>query len=201
MRLRALFINTMALVAVLALVVPAGASSGSRHGHHGAHHGGTTTAGPLDIDGVIGAVGAKPDALRYVGHPAPWGFSGEYQQADPFIATFPNDGTVRFEGTLVLGERINDTVAAIGLVEKSVLKSGGTARNTGALIYLFARPDGSFRIGLTDGRDGGEIVQRAINFPTGEVPHDVYVVFTINGQADPASCASDNSDIPSATDA
>jgi hypothetical protein len=188
MRARALFVSVVALVTVFALVVPVFASY--RHPSGGS---GGSMPGTPDIEGIIGEVDdhdtdGGADALRYVGDPAPDGFSHTYQWADPFITTDPDDGPVTFTGTLDLSDRTPDTVAAIGLVELAALASGGDARDTGALIYIFSRQDGSVRIGLTDGRAGGEIVQTFIEIPAVPEPGELDVVFTVDGTADPEEC-------------
>lgn len=200
MRVRSLFVAMIMVLTVL-LAVPAAATG---RGHWGGSPG---SSGPPTIAGVIGEIADQkakdPTALRYVGHKNR-DFDGEYQKRDPFIVAHPADHPVEFVGSLDLSNVARGTVSAIGLVELADLESGGDARDTGALIYVDAdRPDGSLRIGPSDGRDphqAGEIVQHFIVFRAGDIPHEeIAVSFRIDPSANPSTCASDSEDAASAT--
>jgi hypothetical protein len=159
----------------------------------------TAVAQPPTSAHISGTVGETVDPgasnggffLRYVGDPAPPGYSHDYQWAGPFIETRPESGPVTFTGTLDLTDRTSDnSVAMIGLLDKADLEAGNHSFQRGAYIYVNNRPDGTVRIGVTDGNSGGEIVQTFLTIPAATAdagPLDV--VFTVDGTADPATCA------------
>lgn len=162
--------------------------------------GSPATAGhdPAHITGTAGEV-VDPDAtgsnfvgfLRYVGDPAPAGYSHTYQWDNPFIMTDPSSGPVTFTGTLDFSERADDnSVSMIGLIDKDVLESGNTGWGSGAYVYVNNRTDGSVRIGPTDGNDGGEFVQKFHIIPAAIADAGpIGVTVTVDGDADPATCA------------
>lgn len=150
--------------------------------------------GSANISGEVGET-VDPDAafggfyLRYVGDPAPAGYSHNYQWDNPYIETDPESGAVVFEGTLDLTERENGDVAMIGLLDKQDLEAGNTSFQRGAYIYVSNRSDGSVRIGVTDGNAGGEIVQTFVTVPAGTADAGpLSVKLTVDGTADPTSC-------------
>lgn len=156
------------------------------------------TAGhdPAHIAGTTGEI-SDPDAsfggffLRYVGDPAPAGYSHSYQWSNPSIEVFPADGPVVFEGTLDLTQRQNDnSVSMIGVVDTRTLENGDNGYQIGAYIYVNNRTNGTVRVGPTDGNLGGEIVQTFVTVPESVADAGpIGVTFTIDGTADPASCA------------
>lgn len=195
MRSRTTLVSVLAAALIVAMSGPAAAGNGHGHGHGrpGPPSGGDgivwSDPGPVDVAGRIGSDAGQPDALRYVGDLTPKTFSDDYIHADPFISAMPENGPVTIAGTLDLTDRIQGTVGVFGLVEQSALEEGGTARDSGALLYLLTRDDGSMRIGPSDGRPSGEIIQVSREFPADEVPDTLLVTFTIDGTKDPATCA------------
>ena len=160
---------------------------------------------PLHISGTVGET-VDPDAtnggfyLRYVGDPAPAGYSHVYQWDNPYIETAPEAGPVVFEGTLDLTDReSNNSVAMIGLLDKAGLETGTTEFQRGAYIYINNRPDGTVRIGVTDGNAGGEIVQtfRVISALDADAA-PLSVKFTVDGTADPTTCDTPSNDTTAA---
>ena len=151
---------------------------------------------PAHITGTAGEV-VDPDAtgsnfyLRYVGDPAPAGYSHTYQWDDPFIAADPSSGPVTFEGTLDFSGRADDnSVSMIGLIDKAVLEAGNTGWGTGAYVYVNNRANGTVRVGPTDGNAGGEFVQTFHLVPEAIADAGpIGVTVTIDGTADPATCA------------
>ena len=200
MRPRTVLVSLLAAAMLIATAGPAAA--GSKHTPSGPKPGGAgivwSDPGPVDVTGRIGSDGGKPDALRYVGDPAPKHFSDDYIHADPYITTSPETDPVNITGTLYLSNRKPDTVGVFGLVEQSALKAGQTARDSGALLYLWTKKDKSMRIGVSDGRPGPEIVQVFKEFPAAGVPDLLLVSFTIDGTVDPSTCA-DRTNIPPPT--
>lgn len=178
-RARAVAIFSVALMMTLSNVFPASANHGATH-----------------ISGTVGEI-VDPEAtlggrfLRYVGDPAPEGHSHAYQWGSPHIETQPEDGPVTFEGSLDLTDRVrNNNVAMIGLLDKAGLEAGGTEFQRGAYIYINSRPDGSVRIGVSDGNAGGELVQTFVVVSAAIAdagPLDV--VFTVDGTVSPLTCA------------
>jgi hypothetical protein len=146
------------------------------------------------ISGEVGET-VDPDAtnggffLRYVGDPAPPGYSHAYQWDNPFILTNPESGAVTFEGTLDLTGRETGDVAMIGLLDRADLAAGNTSFQRGAYIYVNTRANGDVRIGVTDGNAGGEIVQTFVVVPAATADAGpLSVTFTVDGTADPTSC-------------
>lgn len=116
----------------------------------------------VDTDPLAGPVFAGQEGyfLRYVGVPAPSGYSHDYQWADPYIETVsPEDEPVIFQGTLDLGTRVAGQTSFIGLNDKQSLAAGvggGAAWTTGANIYVSSHAtNGSVKIGVSDGNAGG----------------------------------------------
>lgn len=151
---------------------------------------------PTHITGTVGEV-TDADAtfagfmLRYVGSPAPDGYAHTYQWGSPYIETAPEAGPVVFEGTIDVTDRADDnSVAMIGLLDKAVLESGLHGYQTGAYVYVNNRPNGDVRIGVTDGNVGGELVQSFVIIPAAEADAGpLSVSFTVDGSADPNTCA------------
>lgn len=157
--------------------------------------GGPATA---TVSGVSGDATTDPGAtypsyiLRYTGNPAPTGYSHDYQWADPAIVTpSPEDGPVTLEGTIDIDEEVAGMVAMIGLLDRADLEAGNTSFQRGAYIYVYRQTATSWRIGITDGNSGGEIVQAFITVPDTDLPADgvLDVVFTVDGTADGSTCA------------
>jgi hypothetical protein len=186
MRVRALFVVILAVVAAFLMVGTAYA------------------APPVEISGHVGEIVDRKakdhDALRYVGKPAPRGFSHDYQWARPFITTpSPDDTPIMLDGILSLRDRVPETTAMIGLVDRAALKAGSAKRQVGAFIYVFTNAVGDVRIGLTDGNEGGgELVQRSVRIAAADVPDEVEVTFTVDGTANPQACASHAADLATA---
>jgi hypothetical protein len=163
---------------------------------------GLTAADSASIAGTVGDPTVDPDAsnggffLRYVGHPAPDGYSHSYQWAGLRIVTAsPESGPVTLTGTLDLSDRQTGDVSMIGLLDVESLEAGATSFQRGAYIYIFVQNTGNVRVGVTDGNAGGEIVQAFITIPATDVPESLEVVFTVDGTADPAGCATAIADI------
>ncbi|MEX1207101.1 MAG: calcium-binding protein [Acidimicrobiia bacterium] len=173
----------------------------------------TAALGSAQITGTVGEIvdldpaagpgfpGQEGYFLRYVGVPAPSGYSHDYQWADPYIETVsPEDAPVIFQGTLDLGTRVAGQTSFIGLTDKAShaagFGGGGDAASTwtdGASIYVSNHAtDGSVKIGVSDGNaGGGEYVQvfhtlnlAYINAAGGVID----VTFVIDGTVDPTSC-------------
>ena len=162
-------------------------------------------AAQVQITGTVGEIvdlAAGPDFaaqkgyyLRYVGDPAPAGYSHDYQWDEPYIETeSPESGPVTFTGTLDLTTRQNGTAALIGLRDKSSHAAGngdGLVWTTGASIYVDNRADGTVRIGPTDGNSGGgEYVQvfHTLTEVQADAADSLGVTFVIDGTVDPATC-------------
>ena len=158
-----------------------------RHGHHSRHdvhrgQGGWHFRDPSRPD-------ETSDALRYVGSRNRRFSDADYLRADPFIVTKPQRGTT-LSGWLDLSDGVPGSVATIGLVDLASLRDGQSGRQEGAFIYVYTMDEDTVRIGVTDGNDGGELVQ---NFEDVTVDDDgkVRVEFTIDGGADPEDCGAD----------
>lgn len=161
-----------------------------------------TTTPSAPISGMIGDPTIDQDAtfpgayLRYTGDPAPAGFTHDYQWAEPLIRTVsPEDQPVVIDGTLDLTDRIPGSTGLLGLLDYTGLQSGDTGYQTGAYVYISIQEDGVAIYGPSDGNDGGEVIQRFIT--NANVLDILQFTFTVDGQADPASCASDPADAPS----
>ncbi len=165
----------------------------------------TATAAPpseVTISGTVGENVSTTDAydgrhLRYVGDPAPTGYSPWYQWGSPYIlTTSPEDGPVSLTGTLDLADMTQkNQVAVIGLHDADALRAGDRGGKAEVGIYV-ARLTNSYRIGVTDGdAGGGEFVQVFQDIPVDSLEGGkVHVEFVADGTADPASCASDGAD-------
>ena len=231
MRSRAVVLVVGLMVTVLLLAGAAQASPGDHdhHGHrdHDGHHGhrdrderrggghhnwNNTIAGEVGKAPRHHRPGHRPtfgDALRYVGrqhgkhhwhrrhHSA-----ADYLRADPFIVTMPDRRATTFKGWIKLDGRMTGSVATIGLVDLASLKDGQSGRQEGAFIYVFARPDGRLRVGVTDGNiNEGELVQASRIFAVDEVPEKIWVEFTVERTDDPAelkACATHTDDLDTA---
>lgn len=165
--------------------------------------------GSAQIAGTVGEI-VDPDAgpdftgqagyfLRYVGDPAPAGYSHDYQWATPYIETVsPETEPVVFEGTLDLTNRQNGTTAFIGLNDKTSHESGagggGDADSVwtdGANISIQNHTNGDVKLGPSDGNaGGGEYVQVFHTILAADIPADglLSVKFVIDGTADPTTC-------------
>ena len=191
------------------------------HGHgHGHRHGdGHGSGRGITIYGEVGkgttrphrhkhwlhrrhsSGGAASDALRYVGTRHGRRSTHGYLRADPFIVGLPGRTPTTLSGWLDLRKGVRDTVATIGLVDLASLKKGQTGRQEGAFLYVFTRPDGSVRIGLTDGNIGGELVQVSKIYPAGAVPDKVKVAFTVEATdvlGELKNCATHDADVDTA---
>ena len=144
-----------------------------------------------------GTVGQQVDAqtapggqvlLRHVGNPAPAGYSHDYQWATPAVDTRPELGPVTFTGTLDLRTAKAGDFALIGLVDKAQLAAGQPGEQDGAYIYVYVTPDGqTVVLGLSDGDDGGELVQTAHSIPLASFGVR-RLTFTVDGTRTGASC-------------
>lgn len=125
----------------------------------------------LPISGIVGSTTADPSAtfassyLRYVGNPAPSGFSHAYQWEDPYYVCDPNSNPVVFNGTINTLSMIQGGVAFVGLIDKGLLESDKTGYQSGAYAYIYKNSPSTLRIGPTDGNLGGEIVQIFKDYP------------------------------------
>ena len=158
-----------------------------------AHLVATTSA---SISGTTGAtvdpVATNPQYyLRYTGDPAPAGSNHSFQWGTPVILTpSPEDGAVTFTGTIDVSDQVEGSVSMIGLIDPDVLPAGSSGHQSGAYMYIFRRTATEWRIGVTDGNAGGEIVQTFITILDPDMPLDgVFdVVLTIDGTADGTTC-------------
>jgi hypothetical protein len=98
---------------------------------------------------------------------------------------------VTFEGSINITGMVPGQVSMIGLLDAGALAAGMTGFQAGAYLYVHRNGD-TFRIGPSDGNAGGEIIQTSVIIPLGDVPAsgDVLITMTIDGTADPSSCAS-----------
>ena len=139
--------------------------------------------------------------LRYVGDPAPDGYGDYYQWGGPSILTAsPEDGPVSMSGTVDLADMTTkNQVTVIGLHDADALRAGDRGEKAEVGIYI-ARLNDGYRIGVTDGdAGGGEFVQRFRDVPAASLPDGVaQLQFIVDGTADPAVCASDTGDVPTA---
>lgn len=126
----------------------------------------------LPISGIVGSTTADPSAtfassyLRYVGNPAPSGFSHAYQWEDPYYVCDPNSNPVVFNGTINTLSMIQGGVAFVGLIDKGLLESDKTGYQSGAYAYIYKNSPSTLIIGPTDGNIGdGEIVQVFKSYP------------------------------------
>ncbi len=141
--------------------------------------------------------------LRYVGDPAPSGYTGNYQRGPAVVTASPEDAPVTMSGTLDLsGMSENGQTAVVGLYDKTALANGATGHKSEVGIYVTyrTRNGGYYDIGVTDGdAGGGEFVQRFTRIAAADLPDGVVDVdFVVDGTADPATCASDAADVPTA---
>lgn len=169
--------------------------------------GADTTAGGATISGTVGENVSTTDSydgrhLRYVGNPAPDGYSPWYQWGEPFVlTTSPEDGPVTMAGTIdVTGMTTNGQVAVIGLHDADALRAGdrGDKREVG--IYVAYDGVDTYTVAVTDGdAGGGEYIQRFTRFTATELVDGLLdVTFTVDGTVDPATCASQAGDVSSA---
>ncbi len=161
-------------------------------------------AGPsATIAGTVGENVSSTDFydgryLRYVGNPAPDGYSEWYQWGEPFVLTeSPEDGPVTISGTVdVTGMTETGQVAVIGLTDADALRAGDRGDKTDNGLYIARRAD-SYRVGVTDGdAGGGEFVQTYLDLPLDTGVMDVNLV--VDGQAAPATCADTPTDVATA---
>jgi hypothetical protein len=157
--------------------------------------------------GVSGDTSVDPDAiyasymLRYVGNPPPTGHdpSHNYQWASPSIFTpSPEDGPVMLSGSIDVDSQTVGTVAMIGLLDQDDLAAGNHNFQRGAYVYIFRSSATAWRIGVTDGNAGGEIVQTFVTISDTDLPADgvLNVVFTVDGTVDGTTCAVGSSTAP-----
>ena len=141
--------------------------------------------------------------LRYVGDPAPAGYTGNYQRGPSITTASPEETPVTMSGTLdVSGMTVNGQTAVLGLHDAAALANGETGHKQEAGIYVTYRTGsgGYYDVGVTDGdAGGGEWVQSFKRIPVSEVPDGILdVEFVVDGTADPAGCASDTADFATA---
>lgn len=135
--------------------------------------------------------------MRHVGNPAPEGYSHGYQWGAPAITT--PAGTVTFEGTLDVVDAVNGDFGLIGLLDTATLEADERGLNEGAYIYVTMKNADSLILGLSDGRAaGGEYVQTFHTIDLTSTDRVFDVTFTIDPMADPATCASNAADAPTA---
>ncbi len=101
----------------------------------------------------------------------------------------PEVEPVVFEGTIDATNIPDGTTALIGLFDEGLLEAGKHGYLSGASIYVNRRSGGTIlRVGPTDGNKGGELIQTFVDLPY-EDNKILNVKFTIDGSADPLSCA------------
>ncbi len=139
--------------------------------------------------------------LRYVGDPAPDGYSPWYQWGSPFVlTTSPEEGPVTMTGTLDVSDMTKvGQVAVIGLHDADALRAGDRGEKAEVGIYV-AFNGADYTVGVTDGdAGGGEFVQEFVTVSADALPDGVLGIdFTVDGTVDPASCASDAADVATA---
>lgn len=190
--MRRTIISTLAVGTLAAGAAVFGATSGA------------SAAGPsATIAGTVGENVSTTDFydgryLRFVGNPAPDGYAEWYQWGEPYLLTeSPEDGPVTISGTIDLADMTaTGQVAVIGLVDADALRAGDRGDKTDNGIYIARRAD-TYRVGVTDGdAGGGEFVQSYIDLPLETEILNVDLV--IDGEADPAGCASNLADAATA---
>ena len=154
-------------------------------------------ASALDNPTITGTVGVNNDPnatngtwrLRQMGNPAPTGASHSQQWAQPQILCLPETTPVAFAGTLDVTNMGSGDVAMLGLLDKGLMAAGSSGYHSGAYFYLLKLNATTLRVAPTDGNLSGEIYQIFVDVA---VPADntLDVSFTIDGTADPATCAS-----------
>ena len=79
----------------------------------------------------------------------------------------------------------------IGLLDRDDLAAGNSSFQRGAYIYIYRSSATTWKIGPSDGNDGGEIVQTFVTIHDTDLPADgvLNVVFTVDGTADGTACA------------
>ena len=164
-----------------------------------------TTVASATISGSVGERQTDGSSLRlrYVGDPAPEGYDGNYQRGEAITVPSPEDAPVTMMGTLDLsGMSENGQTAVIGLHDAEALANGATGHKQEVGIYVTYRTgsDGYYDIGVTDGdAGGGEWVQSFQRVTVSDLPDGIVnVEFTVDGDADPATCASDSVDVTTA---
>ncbi len=190
--MRRTIISTLAVSTLAAGAAVFGATSGASAAGPSATIAGTVGENVSTTDGYDGRY------LRYVGNPAPDGYAAWYQWGEPYLLTeSPEDGPVSISGTIDLADMTaNGQVAVIGLVDADALRAGDRGDKTDNGIYIARRAEG-YRVGLTDGdAGGGEFVQEYIDFPLDTETLNVDLV--IDGETEPADCASDHDDVATA---
>jgi hypothetical protein len=156
----------------------------------------SATAAPdaINITGDLGVVTDSSSTngkqyLRYTGNPAPAGYLHSYQWETPAITCSPDTEPVIFSGTLdVTNMTISDT-AFLGLLDKGLLASTKSGFFSGAYLYVTKNTATTLVIGPSDGMDStNDLIQNQFSVT---IPADntVDVNFTIDGAADPNTCA------------
>ncbi|WP_164711003.1 hypothetical protein [Euzebya pacifica] len=184
----------LAATLLITVLVPAGAQPASY--------------GSEVIAGTIGEQSDSEGTRRYrafVGNPAPAGYDHWYMWGSPYVETAsPETTPVTLTGTLDLGDVrfANGEGGAVGLYEVATLAAGERTDRYAVFLYVAPRNNGTnIDVGISDGRGpSGEYVQRFVRLDATDLADaTVYdVTFTVDGQADPASCASHIADIPTA---
>ena len=154
-------------------------------------------AGPsADISGTVGENVSETDPydgryLRYVGDPAPDGYSVWYQWGDPFILTeSPEDTDITIAGTVnVSGMQAGD-VAVIGLTDATALQLGDRGDKADNGLYI-AFDGTTYTVGLTDGdAGGGEWVQADVEYTASDLGEGTLAVELVyDTTTDLATCA------------
>ena len=163
-----------------------------------------TDTGSARFTGTVSEI-VDPDAetgiprrwMRQVGDPAPAGYSHGYQWGAPSITT--PAGAVTFTGTLDLADAGNGEFGLIGLLDTATLAADERGLNEGSYIYVSMRSADTAWVGLSDGRGtGGEYVQRFHIIDLTATDRVFDVTFTIDPDADPATCATAPADVATA---
>ncbi len=137
--------------------------------------------------------------MRHVGDPAPAGYGHGYQWGTPSITTPADAAAVTFTGTLDVTDAAAGDFGLIGLLDTATLAADERGLNEGSYIYAYMQTATSLVLGLSDGRaPGGEYVQRFYTLDLTGTDRVFDVTFTIDATADPATCASDAADVPTA---
>lgn len=138
--------------------------------------------------------------MRHVGDPAPSGYSHGYQWGAPSIVT--PAGLVTLTGTLDFVDAVKGDFGLIGLFDTASLAAGERGHQEGSYIYVNLNSDDQLVLGLSDGREplaqGGEYVQVFHTIDLTDTDRVVDVTFTVDPDADPAFCADDANDVPTA---
>lgn len=148
------------------------------------------------VSGVVGEHldpdAASSDLLRYVGSPAPRGYSHAYQWGDPMVGVLsPSGSRVHMTATLDLTGRVAGSTALLGLLDTRSLAAGQVSPATGVYLAIMALPDGRVEIGPSDGAADGVVSRTVFSLSAEEADaaDALMIDIIVDGAADPGGCA------------